>query len=461
MVERWIPESWRAKAIRQAPDYPDAKAVESVERILRNYPPLVFAGEARRLKASLAAVSAGRSFLLQGGDCAESFAEFHPNNIRDMFRVLLQMAVVLTYGAACPVVKVSRIAGQFAKPRSADTETQNGVTLPAYRGDIINGMEFDAAIRRPDPQRMIQAFSQSAATLNLLRAFAQGGYADLHRVHSWNQGFVATSPAGERYREVADRLTETLDFMAACGLTSETTPQIRETDLFTSHEALLLPYEEAMTRVDSTTGEWYDVSAHMLWIGDRTRQHDGAHVEFLRGVKNPIGLKCGPTSEASDLLRLIEILDPDNEPGRLTLIARMGADKVETKLAPLIRAVAREGRKVVWCCDPMHGNTVVSSTGYKTRSVDQVLREVKGFFAVHDGEGTYAGGVHFEMTGQDVTECIGGAQAINETALADRYHTHCDPRLNASQALELAFLIAEALKRRRMDEGQRRAAAAS
>ena len=428
---------------------------------MRNYPPLVFAGEARRLKASLAAVSAGRSFLLQGGDCAESFAEFHPNNIRDMFRVMLQMAVVLTYGAACPVVKVSRIAGQFAKPRSADTETQNGVTLPAYRGDIINGMEFDAAIRRPDPQRMIQAFSQSAATLNLLRAFAQGGYADLHRVHSWNQGFVATSPAGERYREVADRLTETLDFMAACGLTSETTPQIRETDLFTSHEALLLPYEEAMTRVDSTTGEWYDVSAHMLWIGDRTRQHDGAHVEFLRGVKNPIGLKCGPTSEASDLLRLIEILDPDNEPGRLTLIARMGADKVETKLAPLIRAVAREGRKVVWCCDPMHGNTVVSSTGYKTRSVDQVLREVKGFFAVHDGEGTYAGGVHFEMTGQDVTECIGGAQAINETALADRYHTHCDPRLNASQALELAFLIAEALKRRRMDEGQRRAAAAS
>jgi 3-deoxy-7-phosphoheptulonate synthase len=405
-------------------------------------------------------VSRGRSFLLQGGDCAESFAEFHPNNIRDAFRVLLQMAVVLTYGAACPVVKVSRIAGQFAKPRTADTETQNGVTLPAYRGDIVNGMDFTAAARRPDPQRMIQAFSQSAATLNLLRAFAQGGYADLHRVHSWNQGFVANSPAGERYRELADRLTETLDFMAACGLTSETTPQIRETDLFTSHEALLLPYEEAMTRVDSTTGDWYDVSAHMLWIGDRTRQYDGAHVEFLRGVKNPIGLKCGPTLEIADLLRLIERLDPENEPGRLVLVARMGWDKVETKLPPLIRAVAREGRNIVWCCDPMHGNTMISSTGYKTRAVDKILAEVKGFFAAHDGEGSYAGGIHFEMTGQDVTECIGGAQAITESALGDRYHTHCDPRLNASQALELAFLIAEALKRRRVGEVRRLAAVA-
>jgi 3-deoxy-7-phosphoheptulonate synthase len=461
MAERWTPDSWRGKPIRQAPDYPDEAAVQAVEATLHNYPPLVFAGEARRLKASLADVSRGRAFLLQGGDCAESFAEFHPNNIRDTFRVLLQMAVVLTYGAACPVVKVSRMAGQFAKPRTSDIETQNGVTLPAYRGDNINGMEFSAEARRPDPKRMIQAFSQSAATLNLLRAFAQGGYADLHRVHSWNQGFVAASPAGERYQELADRLTETLDFMAACGLTSETTPQIRETDLFTSHEGLLLPFEEAMTRVDSTTGDWYDVSAHMLWIGDRTRQLDGAHVEFLRGVKNPLGLKCGPTLETPDLLRLIERLDPENEPGRLVLIVRMGYDKVEAKLPPLIRAVAREGRNVVWCCDPMHGNTIVSSTGYKTRAVDRILAEVKGFFAAHDAEGSYAGGIHVEMTGQDVTECIGGAQAITESGLADRYHTHCDPRLNASQALELAFLIAEALKRRRMGETQRRAAAAA
>jgi 3-deoxy-7-phosphoheptulonate synthase len=461
MAEKWSPESWRGKPIRQAPDYPDAAACAAVEATLRNYPPLVFAGEARRLKGALAAVTAGRAFLLQGGDCAESFAEFHPNNIRDTFRVLLQMAVVLTFGAACPVVKVSRMAGQFAKPRSTETETQNGVTLPSYRGDIINGMEFTAAARRPDPQRMIQAFSQSAATLNLLRAFAQGGYADLHRVHSWNQGFVANSPAGERYRELADRLTETLDFMAACGLTSETTSQIRETDLFTSHEALLLPYEQALTRIDSTTGDWYDCSAHMLWIGDRTRQPEGAHVEFLRGVRNPLGLKCGPSLEPAVLLRLIDALNPENEPGRLTLIARMGADKVHERLPPLIRAVEREGRKVVWCCDPMHGNTITSSTGYKTRAVDQILREVRGFFAVHEAEGSYAGGVHFEMTGQDVTECIGGAQAISERALADRYHTHCDPRLNASQALEMAFLIAEALKHKRVSEQRRRAAAAS
>jgi 3-deoxy-7-phosphoheptulonate synthase len=365
------------------------------------------------------------------------------------------MAVVLTYGAACPVVKVGRLAGQFAKPRSADVETQNGASLPSYRGDIINGMEFSPEARRPDPARMLQAFGQSAATLNLLRAFAQGGYADLHRVHSWNQGFVANSPAGERYRELADRLTETLDFMQACGLTSETTPQIRETEFFTSHEALLLPYEQAMTRIDSTSGDWYDCSAHMLWIGDRTRQPDGAHVEFARGIKNPLGLKCGPSSDPADLLRLIDLLNPENEPGRLTLIARMGADKVEAKLPGLIRAVAREGRRVVWCCDPMHGNTVTSANGYKTRAFDRILAEVKGFFAVHEVEGTYAGGVHFEMTGQDVTECIGGAQAITETGLADRYHTHCDPRLNASQALELAFLFAEELKKKRGEKSER------
>jgi 3-deoxy-7-phosphoheptulonate synthase len=449
MGQHWTPDSWRAKPIKQAPDYPDAAAVEAVEKTLRNYPPLVFAGEARRLKKLLGDVADGKAFLLQGGDCAESFAEFHPNNIRDTFRVLLQMAVVLTFGAACPVVKVGRLAGQFAKPRSSDFEVQNGVSLPAYRGDIINGSEFTPEARRPDPLRMVQSFSQAAATLNLLRAFAQGGYADLHRVHSWNQGFVANSPQGEHYRELADRLTETLDFMAACGLNSETTREIRETDFFTSHEALLLQYEQAMTRVDSTSGDWYDVSAHLLWVGDRTRQLDGAHVEFLRGVKNPLGMKCGPGLDTADLLRLIDRLNPENEAGRLVLITRMGADNVATKLAPLIRAVAREGRKVVWCCDPMHGNTVTSSNGYKTRLFDRILAEVKGFFAVHEAEGTYAGGVHFEMTGQDVTECVGGAQAISEAGLADRYHTHCDPRLNASQALELAFLLADALKKKR------------
>jgi 3-deoxy-7-phosphoheptulonate synthase len=450
MVKQWAPDTWRARPIKQAPDYPDAAAVTSVEKVLRNYPPLVFAGEARRLKGLLGNVAEGRAFLLQGGDCAESFAEFHPNNIRDTFRVLLQMAVVLTFGAACPVVKVGRLAGQFAKPRSSDVETQNGVTLPAYRGDIINGAEFTPEARRPDPQRMLQAFGQSAATLNLLRAFAQGGYADLHRVHSWNQGFVANSPQGEHYREIADRLSETLDFMAACGLNSETTPAIRETELFTSHEALLLPYEEALTRVDSTSGDWYDVSAHMLWVGDRTRVADGAHIEFVRGIKNPLGLKCGPSLDPDELIRFIDILNPENEAGRLTLIVRMGGDKIAAKLPPLIRAVEREGRKVVWCCDPMHGNTIVSGNGYKTRPFDRILAEVKGFFAVHEAEGTYAGGVHFEMTGQDVTECTGGAQAITEQSLADRYHTHCDPRLNASQALELAFLIADALKKKRM-----------
>ena len=453
-MQKWSPETWRTRPIRQAPAYPDPKSVEAVERTLRNFPPLVFAGEARRLKAALADVAAGRAFLLQGGDCAESFAEFHPNNIRDTFRVLLQMAVVLTYGAACPVVKVGRLAGQFAKPRSSETERQGDQELPSYRGDIINGPDFSAEARRPDPQRMLQAYSQAAATLNLLRAFAQGGYADLHRVHSWNQGFVEKSPAGAAYRELADRLTETLDFMSACGLTSETTPQIRETDFYTSHEALLLPYEEALTRIDSTTGDWYDCSAHMLWIGERTRQPDGAHVEFVRGIKNPVGVKVGPGATPDELLRLIDILNPANEPGRLTLITRMGAGKPAEKLPALVRAVQREGRVVVWCCDPMHGNTHTSSTGYKTRSFDKILAEVREFFAVHEAEGTYAGGVHFEMTGQDVTECIGGAQAITEEGLRDRYHTHCDPRLNASQSLELAFLLADALKRKRRGSGR-------
>ena len=459
MAKKWTPDSWRAKPVTQVPEYPDAAALAEAEARLKGYPPLVFAGEARRLKALLGQVAEGKAFLLQGGDCAESFAEFHPDNIRDTFRVLLQMAVVMTFGAACPVVKVGRLAGQFAKPRSSDTETVDGVTLPSYRGDMINDMAFTEEARVPDPERLIQAYNQSAATLNLLRAFAQGGYADLHKVHQWNLGFVADSPSGERYRDLADRLGETLDFMAACGLTSETTPQIRETDFFTSHEALLLGYEQVMTRVDSTSGDWYDTSAHLLWIGDRTRALDGAHVEFMRGIENPIALKAGPTIEADDLIRLTDAINPQNEAGRLTVIVRMGAEKVEALLPPLIRAVEREGRRVVWACDPMHANTVRADSGYKTRHFDAILEEVRGFFAAHKGEGTHAGGVHVEMTGQDVTECVGGAQAITEANLSDRYHTHCDPRLNARQALELAFLVAEALKEDRAVE--RHAAALS
>ncbi|OAB56037.1 phospho-2-dehydro-3-deoxyheptonate aldolase [Leptolyngbya valderiana BDU 20041] len=446
----------------QIPAYPDQEALTRVEQTLRNYPPLVFAGEARKLKADLASVAAGKAFLLQGGDCAESFAEFHPNNIRDTFRVLLQMSVALTFGAALPVIKVGRMAGQFAKPRSADTETVDGVELPSYRGDIVNGIEFDPATRMPDPERLVRAYNQSAATLNLLRAFAQGGFADLHKVHSWNLRFVSGSPQGERYEELASRIDEAMAFMAACGLTAETVPQLRETDFYTSHEALLLHYEQALTRVDSLTDEWYDTSAHFLWIGDRTRQLDGGHVDFLSGVKNPIGVKCGPSLQVDELLRLIDRLNPDDEPGRLTLISRMGHDKVEDRLPALVRAVAREGRSVVWACDPMHGNTIKSGSGFKTRPFDRILKEVQGFFAVHRAEGTHAGGVHFEMTGQDVTECIGGAQAISEERLGDRYHTHCDPRLNASQALELAFLIAAELKAERAsrEESLQRAAGA-
>jgi 3-deoxy-7-phosphoheptulonate synthase len=446
IMDKWTLEGWRRKPAHQVPDYPDAERLAAAEAELRRYPPLVFAGEARRLKASLAKVSEGKGFLLQGGDCAESFAEFHPNNIRDTFRVLLQMAVVLTFGAACPVVKVGRLAGQFAKPRSSPMETIDGVALPSYRGDMINGVEFTPESRNPSPARMVQAYNQSAATLNLLRAFAQGGYADLHKVHQWTLDFVEGGLQGARYRELCDRLSETLNFMEACGLTSETTPQIRETDFFTSHEALLLNYEQSLTRVDSTTGDWYDCSAHMLWIGDRTRQLDGAHVEFLRGVHNPLGVKAGPSMPTDDLIRICDVLNPKNEAGRLTVIVRMGADKVEANLPKLIRAIEREGRKVLWSCDPMHGNTMTASSGYKTRPFDRIMDEVRGFFAVHKAEGTHAGGVHFELTGQDVTECLGGAQAITEASLADRYHTHCDPRLNASQALELAFLIANELK---------------
>jgi 3-deoxy-7-phosphoheptulonate synthase len=455
MTTGWTPDSWRAKPIRQVPTYPDADRLGRVEKELQRFPPLVFAGEARRLKSKLARVADGKAFLLQGGDCAESFEEFHPNTIRDTFRVLLQMAVVLTFGAAMPVVKVGRIAGQFAKPRSAETETIDGVTLPAYRGDIINDMPFTAEARTPQPERMITAYNQSAATLNLIRAFAQGGYADLHQVHLWNLSFVADSPQGGRYRDLATRLDEALAFMAACGLTSDTTPQIRETDFFTSHEALLLNYEQALTRVDSTTGDWYDTSAHLLWIGERTRQEDAAHVEFLRGVCNPLAVKIGPECEPDDLLRLIDVLNPINEAGRLTLIVRFGPDKVRARLPKLIDAVRRHGKRVVWVCDPMHENTVKTASGYKTRHFDRILDEVRAFFQVHEAERTYAGGVHFEMTGQDVTECVGGAQAITEANLSTCYNTHCDPRLNASQSLELAFLLAEILKEGRYRERER------
>jgi len=452
----WTPESWRARPAWQMPVYPDGAALAAVETRLRRYPPLVFAGEARRLRAALGEAAAGRAFVLQGGDCAESFADFTANIIRDTFRILLQMAVVLTFGARVPVVKLGRMAGQYAKPRSADTETKDGVTLPCYRGDIVNGPEFTAEARIPDPARMEAGYFQSAGTLNLLRAFASGGYADLHQVHRWNLDFVERSPLVERYRDLAARIDATLGFMAACGMTSATTPQIRETDFYTSHEALLLPYEQALTRIDSTTGEWYACSAHFLWIGDRTRQPDGAHVEFLRGVKNPIGLKVGPSITADELLRLVETLNPAGEPGRLTLISRMGADKIASHLPPLLRAVRRAGIPVVWVCDPMHGNTIATAAKLKTRSFDAILAEVRGFFDVHGAEGTWPGGVHVEMTGQDVTECVGGAHQLTENDLGARYETFCDPRLNAEQSLELAFLLAEELQRRRNPHGNGR-----
>jgi 3-deoxy-7-phosphoheptulonate synthase len=449
MPERWTPDSWRAKPIAQAPEYPDPKALADVEKQLATFPPLVFAGEARELKRTLARVADGHGFLLQGGDCAESFAEHGADNIRDFFRVFLQMAIVLTYAAASPVVKVGRLAGQFAKPRSSGTEKQNGVELPSYRGDIINDIAFTPEARTPDPRRQIEAYRQSAATLNLVRAFAKGGYANLGNVHQWMLGFVKDSPQSRRYMELADRISETLGFMQAVGLDFAIDANLRTTDFYTSHEALLLGNEQAMTRIDSTSGDWYCTSGHLLWIGDRTRQPDHAHVEFARGIKNPIGLKCGPSLKPDELLKLIDILNPENEPGRLTLICRFGADKVGDHLPGLIRAVKREGRVVVWSCDPMHGNTISSANGYKTRPFERILQEVKGFFAGHAAEGTYAGGVHLEMTGKNVTECTGGARAITDEDLNDRYHTFCDPRLNAEQAIELAFLLAELLKEER------------
>lgn len=449
MCADWTRSDWRSKPRVQMPDYPDTAALESVETTLASYPPLVFAGETRKLRAQLAEVAEGRAFLLQGGDCAESFNAFKADNIRDTFKVMLQMAVVLTFGAKCPVVKIGRMAGQFAKPRSAPTEVVGGVELPSYRGDIINDFDFSAEARIPDPNRMLRAYTQAAGTLNLLRAFSQGGYADITRVHSWTLDFTAGQAGYEQYHKLANRISDSLDFMQAAGVGPETADTLHRVDFYTSHEALLLEYEEALCRIDSTTGIPVAGSGHMIWIGDRTRQVDGAHVEFCRGVQNPIGLKCGPSISESDLLRLIDKLNPGNEAGRLTLIARFGAGQVGEHLPRLIRAVEREGRKVVWSCDPMHGNTVKSESGYKTRPFERVLREVREFFAVHQAEGTYPGGVHFEMTGQDVTECTGGVRAVRDENLRDRYHTACDPRLNASQSLELAFLVSQELDNRR------------
>ncbi|HYZ48944.1 MAG TPA: 3-deoxy-7-phosphoheptulonate synthase class II [Sphingomonas sp.] len=457
MPQKWTHDSWRRFEARQLPTYPDPAALAAVENELRNYPPLVFAGEARDLKRDLAEVAAGKAFLLQGGDCAESFAEFHPNNIRDTFRVILQMAVVLTFASKLPVVKVGRMAGQFAKPRSSDVEEQGGVSLPSYRGDNVNDIAFTPEGRMPDPQRMVKAYSQSAATLNLLRAFAQGGYANLHQVHRWTHDFMGRSPWTKKYTDLANRIGEALDFMAACGINPETVPQLKGTTFYTSHEALLLPYEQALTRQDSLTGDWYDTSAHFLWIGDRTRFEGSAHVEFMRGIGNPIGIKCGPSLEPETLLRLLDTLNPAREPGRITLITRYGYDKIEAGLPKLVRAVMREGHPVVWSCDPMHGNVVKAGNGYKTRPFERILGEVRGFFAVHRAEGSFGGGIHCEMTGQNVTECTGGAVEVTEQALADRYHTHCDPRLNAAQSLELAFLLAEMLNQ---ELAERRKAAA-
>ena len=445
-MTNWKPDSWRNKPVKHIPEYPNQEKLNSVLKELSNFPPLVFAGESRSLKEYLANVSQGKAFLLQGGDCAESFAEFHPNNIRDFFKLLLQMSLVLTVSSGLPVIKLGRIAGQFSKPRSAATETQNGIELPSYLGDNINSMDFDPEGRKPDPQRLLKAYSQAASTLNLLRAFSQGGFADLNKVHLWNMSFVKNN-AKEKYKEIEQKVSDALAFMNACGITSENNRRLRTVNFFTSHEALLLPVEEAMTRVDSTTGEYHDTSAHFLWIGDRTRQLDGGHVEFCRGIKNPIGIKCGPTSDPDEIVKLTEVLNPDNEAGRITLIARFGHDKVGKFLQGLIRAIKKAGRTVVWSCDPMHGNTIKASSGYKTRPFENIITETKSFFQVHQSEGTFGGGLHIEMTGQNVTECIGGAQNITEKDLSDRYHTHCDPRLNASQALELAFLISEEIKK--------------
>ena len=446
-MRNWTKNSWRDKPILQQPTYNDKELLKNVEEKLRKYPPLVFAEEVRSLKKRLADVTEGKAFLLQGGDCAESFSEFNADNIRDFFKVFMQMSVALTFAGGKPVVKVGRIAGQFAKPRSSDFEEVNGQKIPSYRGDIINSIEPTLEAREPDPYRMLSAYNQSAATQNLIRAFARGGYADLKKVHQWNLDFTEGSNANKRYKDLTNDIKKALDFMEAIGISSENSPALNQTVLYTSHEALLLNYEEALTREDSISGKFYDCSAHMLWIGDRTRQIDHAHVEFLRGVENPIGIKAGPTTTVDDLLGLIDTLNPNNESGKLNIIVRMGADAIKDHLPPLIRAVEKEGKKILWSSDPMHANTIKTSNNYKTREFDRVLKEVTNFMEIHKSEGTVAGGVHLEMTGKDVTECIGGAQEITEENLSSRYHTHCDPRLNASQALELSFLIADYLKK--------------
>ncbi|MGG7090915.1 3-deoxy-7-phosphoheptulonate synthase class II [Campylobacter sp. 1BO] len=443
----WSRQSWRKLNILQQPKYLDQNELQEVEKRLQSFPPLVFAGEARNLKSELANVCEGKAFLLQGGDCAESFMNFNANNIRDMFKVILQMAIVLTYAGSCPIVKVGRMAGQFAKPRSSDEEVLNGVSLPSYRGDIINGFEFDELARVPDPKRMELAYHQAAATMNLLRAFSQGGLADLHQVHKWNLGFVRRAEINEKFATLAENLTQTLDFMQACGLNSKNTPTLSQTAFYTSHEALLLPYEEALTRQDSLSGEWYDCSAHMLWIGERTRGIDDAHVHFLSGVKNPLGVKIGPNGTSDDIKKLSQKLNPQNEAGRFNVIIRMGADKIGEKLPKILRECKADGLKILFSIDPMHGNTTKSSTNYKTREFDKITSEVRSFFEICASEGVHAGGVHLEMTGQDVTECTGGSFNVTDETLKNRYETQCDPRLNADQAIELAFLIAEFLKK--------------
>ena len=445
-MNNWQPDSWRAKPILQQPEYEDKAELDQVEQTLSSYPPLVFAAEARELRRQLGQVCEGKGFLLQGGDCAESFSEFNAPKIRDTFKVLLQMAIVLTFAGRCPVTKVARMAGQYAKPRSSDFETINGVKLPSYRGDIINSFEFTEAARRPDPQRLVEAYHRSSATLNLLRAFAQGGLADLHEVNRWNMAFLENNPQKDKYLDLSRRIQDTLEFMDVIGINATNTPSLHETSLFTSHEALLLNYEQALTRIDTLTGKPYDCSAHMVWIGERTRQLDHAHIEFFRGINNPVGVKVGPSMEEDELIRLIDALNPNNDPGRLTLITRMGADKLEANLPRLLRRVKAEGRNVVWSSDPMHGNTFSASSGYKTRNFDAILSEIKQFFQAHEAEGTYAGGIHLEMTGQHVTECTGGAYQISDEDLKEAYKTQCDPRLNADQVLEMAFLVAGHLR---------------
>ena len=442
----WKKDSWKDYKMLHIPKYEDLDQLDTVLNTLQDFPPLVFAGEVRSLRKSLGEVAEGNGFLLQGGDCAESFSEFHADNIRDTFRVILQMAVILTSGTNLPIVKVGRMAGQFAKPRSSPTETKDNQELESYRGDIINGIEFDKTLRRPNPERMLKAYSQAASTLNLLRAFADGGYADLRYVNSWNMGFIKSGPEYERYRKLANKIQESLNFMEALGVTSDNTPQLTKTEYYTCHEALLLPYEEALTREDSTTGEIYDTSAHFVWIGDRTRFENSAHVEFCSGIKNPIGIKCGPTLDHDELIKILDKLNPDNSSGRITLICRYGREKVQDHLPALIKRISDEGRVVVWSCDPMHGNTVKSSDGTKTRPFENILNEVKNNIKIHNSEGSWFGGIHLEMTGQNVTECTGGIDDISESDLKDRYHTHCDPRLNANQAIQLAFLIADELK---------------